>query len=67
MEGRRNTATCDNTCCELQGTRLFGSLPEYIFSIARDGLYVNLFEPSSIRWKQSGEAVSLTLISRFPL
>ena len=66
MEGQRDTATCDNTCCELQGTRLFGSLPEYIFSTAKDGLYVNLFEPSSIRWKQSGEAVSLTMNSRFP-
>ena len=43
-----------------------GSLPEYIFSTAKDGLYVNLFEPSSIRWKVAAQDVSLTMNSRFP-
>ena len=66
MEGQRDAATCDNTCCELQGARLFGSLPEYIFSTARDGLYVNLFEPSSIRWNVADQDVSLTMNTRFP-
>ncbi|MCX6997446.1 MAG: glycoside hydrolase family 127 protein [Kiritimatiellaeota bacterium] len=66
MEGQSDDPGAGNTCCEGQGTRLFGSLPEYIFSIAKDGLYVNLFEPSSIRWKQAGETVSLTMNSRFP-
>lgn len=55
-----------NTCCEGQGTRLIGSLPEHIYSIAPDGLYVNLFEPSTIRWKQGGEPVSLKMATRFP-
>ena len=34
------------TCCEGQGTRLFGQLPEYLFSLTEDGsgdlLVVNL-------------------------
>ena len=66
IEGQRSDPYCTNTCCEGQGTRLFGSLPEYIFSTARDGLYVNLFEPSSIRWKVAAQDVSLTMNSRFP-
>ena len=55
-----------NTCCEGQGTRLIGSLPEHIYSIASDGLYVNLFEPSTIRWKQNGQGLSLKMTTKFP-
>ena len=55
-----------NTCCEGQGTRLIGSLPEHIYSVARDGLYVNLFEPSTIRWKQNGQTLSLKMTTKFP-
>ncbi|HEY0967224.1 MAG TPA: beta-L-arabinofuranosidase domain-containing protein [Opitutaceae bacterium] len=55
-----------NTCCEGQGTRAFGSLPEYIYSLARDGLYVNLFEGSTISWTHDGEAISVEQITQFP-
>ena len=39
LEGQKEKATHENTCCEGQGTRLIGSLPEHIYSIAPDGLY----------------------------
>ena len=57
---------CTNSCCEGQGTRLLGSLPEYIYSIAPDGLYVNLFEPSIIHWPHSGGEMTLTMTGNFP-
>ena len=63
---RKEKPTQINTCCEGQGTRLIGSLPEHIYSIASDGLYVNLFEPSTIRWKQNGQALRLTMATKFP-
>jgi DUF1680 family protein len=67
MEGtKENPRSASNTCCEGQGTRLLGSLPEYIYSIASDGLYVNLYEPSSINWTVRGQTASLTLDSDFP-
>lgn len=66
LEGAKEKSTHENTCCEGQGTRLIGSLPEHIYSIAPDGIYVNLFEPSSIRWQQNGQTLSLALKSRFP-
>ena len=67
MEGKKeNPRRASNTCCEGQGTRLLGSLPEYIYSIAPDGLYVNLYERSSIEWKIRGQPVRLTLESDFP-
>jgi DUF1680 family protein len=37
-----------NTCCEGTETRIVGSQPEFIFSTAEDGLYVNLFETVTI-------------------
>jgi DUF1680 family protein len=58
---------CTNSCCEGQGTRLLGSLPEYIYSLSTDGLYINLFHASIIRWSQSGSDLSLKMSTRFPL
>jgi DUF1680 family protein len=55
-----------NTCCEGQGTRMLGSLPEYIYTIAPDGLYVDLFEPSSITCSMSGNTLELKATTRFP-
>jgi DUF1680 family protein len=67
MKGDLEVPLCTNSCCEGQGTRLLGSLPEYIFSVAEDGLYVNLFEPATIEWRQNGEPVKATLTSSFPM
>jgi alpha-L-rhamnosidase len=67
MEGALDGPTACNTCCEGQGTRLLGSLPEYIYSLADDGLWVNLYEPSSITWLCGGQTCKLTMTSRFPL
>lgn len=66
MEGKKERATRENTCCEGQGTRLLGSLPEHIYSIAPDGLYVHLYEPSTIRWQQGSTPMELTMKTRFP-
>jgi DUF1680 family protein len=67
IEGHKDRAGIAHTCCEVVGTYLYSTLPEYIFSISEDGLYVNLFEPSSITWKTGGRTCGLTMTSRFPL
>jgi DUF1680 family protein len=56
-----------NTCCEGQGTRLLGAMPEFIYSIAADGLYVNLFVASRIAWSCGGQTVKLAMATGFPL
>lgn len=66
LVGKKENGTRMNTCCEGQGTRLIGSMPEHIYSIAPDGLYVNLYEPSTIAWKHAGEPVSLHMETKFP-
>ncbi len=55
-----------NTCCEGQGTRFLGAMPEFAYSIAPDGLYVNLFESSTIDWTHAGQPLKLQLKSEFP-
>lgn len=66
MEGKKENATHENTCCEGQGTRLLGSLPEHIYSIAPDGLYVHLYEPSIINWQQGSTPMEFSMRTRFP-
>lgn len=66
LEGKKENSTHINTCCEGQGTRLIGSLPEHIYSVAADGIYVNLFEPSRIEWQQDGATLALEQKTSFP-
>ena len=66
LEGTKEKATRMNTCCEGQGTRLIASIPEHIYSFAKDGIYVNLFEPSKVRWEIGGRVMVLTMDTRFP-
>ncbi len=61
-----NTHHCMNTCCEGQGTRVFGSLPEYIYSVAEDGIYVDLFAASEIQYRLQNQSMSLTMKTNFP-
>lgn len=55
-----------NTCCEGQGTRIYGSLPEYIYSISPNGLQVNLFEPSTLVHHVDGKSLKVSMRTRFP-
>jgi DUF1680 family protein len=66
MKGDLPVPLCTNSCCEGQGTRLLGSLPEYIFSVAPDGLYVNLFEPATIEWKTEAAEMKVEQTGDFP-
>ena len=67
LEGKKEKSTHENTCCEGQGTRLLGSLPEHIYSIAPDGLFVHLYEPSTVRWAHKDRVMELTVKTQFPL
>ena len=66
LEGEKEKATHENTCCEGQGTRLIGSLPEHIFSVAPDGVYLHLYEAATIRWQQEGHDIALSVRTHFP-
>jgi DUF1680 family protein len=55
-----------STCCEGQGTRMIGALPEFIYSIANDGVYVDLFAPSTIKFATQVGQMSLKMVTQFP-
>ncbi|MDR1153874.1 MAG: glycoside hydrolase family 127 protein, partial [Bacteroidales bacterium] len=55
-----------NTCCELQGTRLFSALPEFIYTRAKDGIFVDIFYPSRITWEQDGKSFTMETVTQFP-
>lgn len=55
-----------STCCEGRGTRMIGALPEFIYSIANDGVYVDLFASSTIKFKIETGEMSLKMVTHFP-
>lgn len=66
LEGKKEKGTHFNSCCEGQGTRMLGSLPEHIYSIAEDGLYLHLYESSTVCWQQGGQDIELAVKTKFP-
>jgi uncharacterized protein len=66
LVGNKEKGTRINTCCEGQGTRLIGSMPEHIYSIAADGIYLNLFEASTLSWKHEDAPMALQMETKFP-
>jgi hypothetical protein len=67
LHGTKEVGQIANTCCEVMGTGLYGRLPQYIYSLDRDGVYVNLYESSTLRWQHQGQDVSLEADTSFPL
>jgi DUF1680 family protein len=67
MVGTKHGPTFENTCCEVFGSPFFGRMPEFIYSLAPDGLYVNLYAPSTIKWQQGGVATTLAVTTDYPV
>ncbi|MBK7711118.1 MAG: glycoside hydrolase family 127 protein [Bacteroidales bacterium] len=55
-----------STCCEGQGTRMMGALPEFIYSIADDGIYIDLFAASTVKYPAGKGIMTLKMVTKFP-
>ena len=66
LVGKKDSGGAINSCCEGQGTRLLSSLPEYIYTLAKDGIYIDLYTGSTIKWKQGGQALQAHMATEFP-
>ena len=55
------------TCCAGKGTRLYGSLPEFLYSLAPDGVYVDIYASSELDWDCDGVAVTLHTQTDIPI
>ena len=66
LHGSKESPQCINTCCEVMGVPFIARLPQYVYSLADDGVYVNLFAASTITWLHGGQDVTLTTSTEFP-
>ena len=66
LVGTKDPARAIGTCCEVTNTTILARLPEFLYSITGDGLYVNIYAASTIQWKQNGSEISLQTSTEFP-
>lgn len=66
LQGVKDKACSVNTCCEVFGTPFIARLPQYLYSLAADGVYVNLCAPSSLTWEHAGVPVTLRCTTNYP-
>ena len=61
IEGEKEKATHENTCCEGQGTRLIGSLAG-TYLLHRAGWHLCAsFRGSTVQWRQGGQEMTLSI------
>ena len=57
----------DVTCCPPNIERVFESLPGYLYSTSRDGVYINLYHPSELDWRlEDGIGLKLSQTTDYP-
>jgi DUF1680 family protein len=54
------------TCCTGTRPQAIADFCDLIYFHGQDGLYVNQFAPSRIRWRHGGNEVTLQQVTRFP-
>ncbi len=54
-------------CCPPNVERLFESLPGYLYSVSREGIYVNLYQTSDLDWHlEDGTPVKIAQVTDYP-
>lgn len=49
LEGKKEDGMV-NSCCSGTGTRIYGSLPEFLYSVSKDDVYVDIYSTSTLRY-----------------
>ena len=66
LHGKKESVKRVNTCCEVMAAPFIARLPQYIYSIDNEGLWINLFAGSQIAWANHGKRLTLTTKTEFP-
>jgi DUF1680 family protein len=66
LDGRKPGGSRVNTCCECQGTRVYSALPEFIYMLAADGVFVDLFQASTVEHQIAGQSLTVKMETVFP-
>ena len=57
----------DTTCCPPNLERTFASLPGYFYSTSKDGLYVHLYDNSTLDWRlENGTPIKVVQKTNYP-
>jgi uncharacterized protein len=57
----------DTTCCPPNLERTFASLPGYFYSTSKDGLYVHLYDNSTLDWRlENGTPIKIVQKTNYP-
>ncbi len=67
LQGTKEQVRCMNSCCENSAVGMIASLPQYIYSLADDGVYINLFAASTVNWQHEDASFTLVMKTDFPL
>jgi hypothetical protein len=66
LDGSKDSTGCVSSCCEDSSTGLITKLPELIYSIADDGIYVNQYVASVLDFDGDNSSMKLTMDTNFP-
>ena len=68
LNGQKQEPGAISTCCEGQGTRLYGSLQEYLYATTPAGaIYIDVYAPSTFSTTIAGAvAANITTFTSFP-
>ena len=55
------------SCCAGLGTRILGSLPEFLYSVDSDGIFVDIYTDSEIAWRRGDKECRLSTSTSLPL
>jgi uncharacterized protein len=66
-DGKIRNPWYDTTCCPPNLERTFASLPGYFYSTSDDGLYVHLYDNSTMSWRlKDGSGLKIQQQTKFP-
>ena len=66
LDERKRPPVRLNHCCAGVGTRIFASLPEYLFTMTRDTLSCDLYAPCELDWETDEQVIRVTEETNFP-
>ena len=67
LHGRKfNAYAQPNHCCSGVGTRIFASLPEYLYTMTKETLSCDIYASSVLEWQTTAQTVTVTQKSDMP-
>ena len=67
VDGKNMNASWNPThCCAGVAVRIYGMLPEFLYSINNDSVYLDIYGASEFLWEKEGNNVKITQITDMP-